>query len=165
LTYRKAKRILIVEDEFLVAMLLGDLLTEMGHHVIGPCSRVEEAMELVREGNIDFAVLDINLAGARSFPVADILRQCGISFVFASGYGIEGLVDGYRDEAILRKPYEVEEVRRVIAQALPGSSRLMRIPRALEEGQRKRARAWLPALCRRGIATCKIRVRPGQPLS
>ena len=116
--YRDAKRILIVEDEFLVAMHLGDLLTEMGHQVVGTCSRVQELMELIRGGNIDFAVLDINLAGARSFPVADLLRQCGISFVFASGYGIEGLVDGYRDEAILRKPYEIDEVRRVIGQAL-----------------------------------------------
>lgn len=77
-------------------MDLEDLLTKMGYQVVGPASHITDAIELAREGEIDFAVLDINLAGAQSFPVADILRQRNIPFVFSTGYGAEGLVDSYR---------------------------------------------------------------------
>jgi DNA-binding response OmpR family regulator len=110
---------LIVEDEFLVALHLEDVLTGMGHQVVGPCTRIQAAMAVARERSIDFAVLDINVAGTPSFPVADILRQRGIPFVFASGYGFEGLVDGYRNETALRKPYVVEELRGAIARVFP----------------------------------------------
>jgi two-component SAPR family response regulator len=119
MTLQAAKRILIVEDEFLVALHLGEVLTEMGHHVVGPCSRIQNAIELARTEDIDFAILDINVAGTRSFPVAHILRQRCIPFVFASGYGNEGLVDGYRDETVLRKPIEYRELGRAIARAFP----------------------------------------------
>lgn len=112
-----AKRILVVEDEILVAFHLGDLLTEMGYHVVGPCSRIQNATELARTEDIDFGVLDINVAGVRSFPVAHILRQRSIPFVFASGYGSDGLMDGYRDETVLHKPIEPGELGRVIARA------------------------------------------------
>jgi DNA-binding response OmpR family regulator len=116
---RAAKRILIVEDEILVALHLEDVLLEMGHRVVGPCSRIQSAIEMARTEDIDFAVLDINVAGAPSFPVVDILRQRSIPFVFASGYGNEGLTDGYRDETVLHKPFESRELRRAIATAFP----------------------------------------------
>jgi DNA-binding response OmpR family regulator len=116
---RTAKRILIVEDEFLVALHLEDALAGMGHQIVGPCTRIEAAIAVVRERNIDFAILDINVAGTPSFPVADILRQRSIPFVFASGYGLEGLVDGYRNEIALRKPYDLEELRDAIIRIFP----------------------------------------------
>ncbi|WP_216333680.1 response regulator [Rhizobium sp. X9] len=115
MTGQIARRILIVEDEVLVAMHLEDLLTEMGHQVIGPATRINDAMDLAREGDIDLAILDINVAGATSFPVADILRERGIPFAFATGYGTEGLVDGYRDVPALRKPYAHQDLERTIA--------------------------------------------------
>lgn len=121
--HRPAKRILIVEDEVLVAMHLEDLLTEMGHQVVGPATRVNQAMELARRSEIDMAVLDVNVAGRTSFPVADVLRQRGIPFVFATGYGAEGFVEGYRDEPTLRKPYEPQELMRAIAAMFPPPSR------------------------------------------
>ena len=93
-----ARRVLIVEDEVLLAMYLEDLLTELGHEVVGQATRIDEAMELARESDIDFAFLDINVVGTKSFPIADILRQRGIPFAFATGYGAEGFVDGYRDQ-------------------------------------------------------------------
>jgi CheY-like chemotaxis protein len=119
MTLQAAKRILIVEDEIQVALHLEDVLVELGHRVVGPCSRIQIAIEMARTEDIDFAVLDINVAGAPSFPVVDILRQRRIPFVFASGYGNEGLTDGYRDETVLHKPFESRELRRSIATAFP----------------------------------------------
>lgn len=118
MTGRTVKRILIVEDELLVALHLEDMLINLGHQVIGPCTRIRDAMESAHAG-IDFAILDINLAGTPSFPVADILRQRGIPFAFASGYGAAGLVDRFRSETILRKPYDLHEVRRALAGSPP----------------------------------------------
>jgi DNA-binding response OmpR family regulator len=112
-----ARRILIIEDEVLVAMYLEELLTEMGHQVVGPAVRINDAMELAREAAFDFAVLDVNLAGVPSFPVADILRQRGIPFVFVTGYGAGGLVDGYRNELALQKPFDSKEIERTITEA------------------------------------------------
>ena len=114
---QEAKRILIVEDEFLVAMLLEDLLTEMGHQVIGTFAQVDEAMKFANQADVNFAILDINLAGATSFPVAEILRRRGIPFLFASGYGSTGLASAFENELTLQKPYEPAELERVIAEA------------------------------------------------
>ena len=121
MTGRTAKRVLIVEDDVLIALHLEDLLTALGHEVVGQATRVEKAMEIVRDCDIDFAVLDINVAGTQSFPVADILRQRGIPFAFASGYGSEGLMDGYRDFPALRKPYSQEDLEGTIAQVFVDS--------------------------------------------
>ncbi len=115
-TSQAAKRVLIVEDDVLLALHLEDMLTALGHEVIGQATRIGMAMELARESDIDFAILDINVAGTKSFPVADLLRQRGIPFAFATGYGAEGLVDGYRDFPVLRKPYAQEDLERTVAQ-------------------------------------------------
>ena len=114
---QRAARVLIVEDEFLISLHLEDLLIGMGHQVIAVASRLIEAVECARVVEIDFAILDINLAGAQSFQVADILRQRNIPFVFASGYGNEGLRDGYRHETVLRKPFELLDLEQAIAAA------------------------------------------------
>lgn len=118
MTDQTAKRVLIVEDEILLAMHLEDMLTDLGHEIAGQATRIDEALELAREIDIDFAILDINVAGMKSFPVADILRQRGIPFAFASGYGAEGFLDGYRDEPALRKPYSYEDLERTIGRVL-----------------------------------------------
>ena len=115
-----AKRVLIVEDDVLIAMHLEDLLTALGHEVVGQARRIDTAMALARESDIDFAVLDINVAGVKSFPVADILRERGIPLAFATGYGAEGLMDGYRDFPMLGKPYAQEDLERTIAQVFRG---------------------------------------------
>ncbi|MDX8435559.1 MULTISPECIES: response regulator [Mesorhizobium] len=113
----QAKRVLILEDEFLVAMLLEDLLLEMGHQVVGSLAQVGEAMTFADQADIDLAILDINLAGTKSFPVAEILRRRGIPFVFATGYGSDGLTGDFENELTLQKPYDPDELRRTIEQA------------------------------------------------
>lgn len=102
----------------LLAMHLEDLLTALGHEVVGQAAHIDMAMEMARHSDIDFAVLDINVAGTKSFPVADILRQRGIPFAFATAYGAEGLMDGYRDSPALQKPYGQDDLERTIAQAV-----------------------------------------------
>jgi DNA-binding response OmpR family regulator len=116
MTTREARRVLIVEDEFLVAMLLEDLLSEMGHRVVACVAQVDEATKLADEADIDFAILDINLGGVKSFPVAEILRRRRIPFMFATGYGTDGLAREYHNELTVRKPYEPRELERAIAE-------------------------------------------------
>lgn len=123
MTAKTVRRVLIVEDEVLLALHLEDLLTVLGHEVVAQATRIDMAMDLARESDIDFAILDINVAGTRSFPVADILRRRGIPFVLATGYGAEGLADGYRDWPTLRKPYAQEDLERTLAQVLADSDR------------------------------------------
>lgn len=120
---RPASKILIVEDEFLIALHLADLLVEMGYRIAGPVDNLDEAIVFARDEEIDFAILDINLAGTRSFPVADVLKQRGIPFLFESGYGSDGLVDGYRHITTLAKPYAPQELERAIAASFATSSR------------------------------------------
>jgi DNA-binding response OmpR family regulator len=103
-------RILIVEDEMLVAMNIEDMLLDLGHEVAGLASRLGPALELARESRFDAAMLDVNLAGEPSFPVAEVLIGRGIPFLFATGYGRQGLEERYRDCPFLQKPFRMAEL-------------------------------------------------------
>ena len=98
-------RILIVEDEMLVAMNIEDMLLDLGHEVAGLASRLAPALALAADADIDAAVLDVNLAGEQSFEVADLLEQRGIPFLFATGYGIHGIVERHRGRTVIQKPF------------------------------------------------------------
>lgn len=111
------QRILVVEDEMIVAMMLEELLVELGYVVIGPAFSVEEAMQLACENDPDLALLDVNLDGAPSFPVADFLRGRGVPFVFASGYGTRGLTERYVTAPMLKKPFSQEQLQEALAAA------------------------------------------------
>src|SRR6185437_4050502 len=95
-------------------MHLEDLLAEMGHRVVACAAQMEAAVKFAEQTNFDFAILDINLGGVKSFPVAEILRGRRIPFVFASGYGADGLTNQFRNERTLQKPYDPRELRRAI---------------------------------------------------
>jgi CheY-like chemotaxis protein len=104
------RRVLVVEDEALVAMLMEDGLVDAGAEVVGPACSVEEALGLVErvacDGGLSAAVLDINLGGAAVSPVADRLAALGVPFVFATGYG-EGCRRGAHAAApVLAKPFD-----------------------------------------------------------
>ncbi len=109
-----ARRILVVEDEILLGMLIGDMLTDLGFEVVGPATRLEPALTLAREVALDCAILDVNLNGKQSFPVADILRERGIPFFFATAYGKRGLTDAYRDTQTLQKPFTAQELEQAL---------------------------------------------------
>lgn len=122
MTIQRTRKVLIVEDEPLIAMHLEDLLADMGHEVIASFSRVNEAAQFAEEADIDFAILDINLREMKSFQVAGILRRRGIPFVFATGYGSAGLSAEFCTELTLQKPYEPRELARMITEACDRAS-------------------------------------------
>ena len=112
----RAKRVLIVEDETLVAMLLEDMLDDAGYTVAHCCSNLPQAMSFI-EGQaeaFDFAILDVNLGGQPIFPVAEALKARGKPFAFATGYGPGGLPEAWRDRPTLCKPFGAQDVARVL---------------------------------------------------
>lgn len=109
-------KILVVEDEPLVAMALEDLLIDFGCVVIGPVRDLEKAMRLIGEETIDGAILDVNLGGHQVFPLADILAQRAIPFVYVTGYGPSVLRQCNHSRPVLQKPYAVAELIRIVSQ-------------------------------------------------
>jgi CheY-like chemotaxis protein len=99
------RRVLVVEDEMLIGMLLEDMLTDLGHEVVAIVPRLKDAMAAVDRETYDLAILDVHLHGESAFPVADVLIAKGIPFVFATGYGERGLPENYRGRPVLQKPF------------------------------------------------------------
>ncbi len=113
------RRILIVEDESLVAMLLETILEDMGCETVGPAGTVDDAMAILDEGTaFDGALLDVNVAGREVFPVAAALKANGVPFVFSTGYGEGGLPDQWRGQATIQKPFTEEAVKSALYKAL-----------------------------------------------
>jgi DNA-binding response OmpR family regulator len=108
------RRVLVVEDEMMIAMLIEDMLADMGHEVVGVAPNLKSALVLAADGQFDVAILDINLAGERSFPVAHLLQARGVPFLFATGYGVLGLEDPFREVTTLKKPFQMEDLARAV---------------------------------------------------
>jgi CheY-like chemotaxis protein len=113
-------RVLVVEDEALVSMLLEDMLADHGCEVAATASRVNQALDLVADPSLAFdaAILDVNLGGDPIFPVAEALAQRGAPFVFATGYGAGGLPESWRDRPTLQKPFSHHDVGKALAAAV-----------------------------------------------
>lgn len=112
-------RILVVEDEFLVAVVLEDDLRFAGHSVVGPYSNLPTALEASRRESFDLAILDINLSGTMVYPLADDLLRRGVPFFFLTGYGPGDLPVRFAQTPRVAKPYETTSllttIRRVMA--------------------------------------------------
>jgi two-component SAPR family response regulator len=111
-------RVIIVEDETLVAILLEDMLAELGCEVLWTAHRIPKALDLVAQSTPDAGVLDVNIAGDEVYPVAQVLAERNIPFVFATGYGARGLNQSWRDRPIVQKPFQVEHLSRSLLTAL-----------------------------------------------
>jgi len=113
-----SKRILVVEDELMIRMLLEDMLGELGYTVAAEAGHIAEALEAARSGDFDVAILDVNLNGEPISPVADALVARGTPFVFATGYGERGLPEPYRDRPTLKKPFQMEGLKQMLDDAM-----------------------------------------------
>jgi CheY-like chemotaxis protein len=104
------RRVLVVEDEIIVSWLLEDMLADLGCAVVGPAACIERALAMIDGDAIDAAVLDVNLNGQPSYPLADALAARGVPFVFSTGYATNSLLDGYRTVPTLQKPFHRSEL-------------------------------------------------------
>jgi DNA-binding response OmpR family regulator len=111
---RRQLKILIVEDEALVAMLIEDVLADLGHEVIGIGGRLDQALKLAEEAPADFAIVDLNLNGARTYGIAEVLRRRGVPFIFATGYGADGVEPEWSSVRVLPKPFEPHQLAAAI---------------------------------------------------
>lgn len=112
-------RVLVVEDETLVAMLLEDMLSDLGCELAGSISRVPQAVEFARdpEQRFDVAILDVNVAGESISPVAQALADRDAPMIFATGYGASGVPEGFRGRPVLQKPFGMIEVEARLREA------------------------------------------------
>ena len=109
-----APRVLVVEDEMTVAMLIEDMVCELSYEVAAVVPRLEDAMRLLDSETFDLAMLDVHLNGKTVFPFAEALQEREIPFLFATAYGARGLPEEFQDHLVLQKPFGPVELRRAL---------------------------------------------------
>jgi CheY-like chemotaxis protein len=115
------KRILVVEDELMIRMLLQDMLADLGHTLAGEAGRIDEALTLAKQCEFDLAILDVNLNGQPISPVVEVLLARGLPFVFATGYGQRGVPEPFRKTPTLLKPFQLDALAQAIEAAAPAA--------------------------------------------
>lgn len=108
-------RVLVIEDEAMVAMLLEAMLEDLGHTIAGSAAKIEDAIRLIAETQADAAILDVNLHGKETYPLAEALKARGIPFVFATGYDSSGLREEWRGTKVLQKPFQVKDLSEAVS--------------------------------------------------
>jgi CheY-like chemotaxis protein len=108
------KRVLVVEDEPIIAMLVEDMLLDLGCVVVGPAFSATDGHERARNEALDAAILDINMGEGESFPIAAALRERGVPFGFATGYGDTGVPDEFNGVPVLAKPHTGEALAEML---------------------------------------------------
>jgi len=109
----KQTKVLVVEDDVMIRVVLADMLCELGYTVAAEAASINEALEATRKTDFDFAILDADLKGRSVSPVADALGARDIRFVFITGYGDHGL-SAYRNRPTLRKPFQIDTLKRAL---------------------------------------------------
>ena len=112
------RRVLVVEDEMLILMTIEDMLADLGCKCVIAAATVDKALDLVDAQTFDVAMLDVNLNGNNSFPVANTLAARGIPFLFSTGYSDHNLREGYPDRPVLRKPFHHNELVAILRRLL-----------------------------------------------
>ena len=112
------KRLLVVEDELLVSMLVKSMLDDLGADVVGPCGRLADGVAAAKAERFDGAILDLNLAGEPADPLADLLLARGVPFVFITGYQRDSLDRRFANVPVLQKPIDATALERVLLSLL-----------------------------------------------
>lgn len=111
---------MLVEDEVMIRMMVADMLEELGYSIAGEAGDIDEGIRLVQAVDFDIAILDVNVNGRVITPIAEAVQMRGIPFVFATGYGAQGLPEKFRDRPTLQKPFQIETLARTIETVLKG---------------------------------------------
>lgn len=112
--------VLLVEDEVMIRMMVADMLEELGYAIAAEAGDIDEGVRLVQATDFDIAILDVNVNGKVISPVAEAIQMRDIPFVFATGYGAQGVPEKFRDRPTLQKPFQIETLARTIEATLKG---------------------------------------------
>jgi CheY-like chemotaxis protein len=113
------RRVLVVEDEMMILMMIEGMLADLGCASVTSAATIDQALNVVESQVFDVAMLDLNLDGQKTYPVADRLAVRGIPFLFSTGYGDHGLQEGYADRPVLNKPFQQRELAELLRTLLP----------------------------------------------
>jgi CheY-like chemotaxis protein len=113
-------RAFLVEDEALILMMTADMVESLGHQVVAEASSIERAIGPATTADFDFAILDVNICGERIDPIAHLIAQRGLPFIFVTGYAESALPEPYGDRPHLQKPFVPETLQDAIATAVKG---------------------------------------------
>jgi CheY-like chemotaxis protein len=111
-------RVLVVEDEAAISMLLEDMLLDFGCSVVGPAARLSTALEMASQEIFEVAILDVNVAGEPIYPVAEAIAQRDLPLVFSTGYGGAGIREPFRDRPVVQKPFSQADLKRTLIGAI-----------------------------------------------
>jgi CheY-like chemotaxis protein len=114
--------VFLVEDEVMIRMMVADMLEELGYSVAAEAGEINEAVRLAGSTEFDIAILDVNVNGKVISPVAEVIQARNRPFVFATGYGAQGLPEEFRNRPTLQKPFQMETLAQVLASTLKGVS-------------------------------------------
>jgi CheY-like chemotaxis protein len=112
--------VFLVEDEVMIRMMVADMLEELGYRVAAEAGEINEAIRLAGCTEFDIAILDVNVNGKVISPVAEVIQARNRPFVFATGYGAQGLPEEFRNRPTLQKPFQMETLAQVLASTLKG---------------------------------------------
>jgi len=111
-----ARRLLVVEDEMLILLMIEDMLADLGYRSVASAATIEKALSLLETQDFDAAMLDVNLSGSGSQPVSDALTARGIPFVFSTGNSISDMREGFRSRPVLKKPFSSDGLASVLGE-------------------------------------------------
>ncbi|RJF70396.1 response regulator [Rhodopseudomonas palustris] len=117
---KPAGSVFLVEDEAMIRMMVVDMLEELGFNVVAETGEINEAVKLAGTTDFDVAILDVNVNGKVISPVADVLKARNRPFIFATGYGTQGVPENYRDRPALQKPFQIESLKQALDSTLRG---------------------------------------------
>jgi CheY-like chemotaxis protein len=112
------RRVLVIEDEMLILMMIEDMLADLGCESVAVASKVGPAISLIEGQEFDAAMLDMNLNGIESYPVADALAARDVPYFFSTGNSLTDMKDGYRDQDVLKKPFTFEQLSNMLSRSL-----------------------------------------------
>lgn len=112
------RSILVIEDEMLILMMIEDMLADLGCKSISVASKIGKAITLIDGQVFDAAMVDLNLSGVESYPIADALKARDVPYFFSTGSSVTSIKDGYRDHDVLKKPFTFEQLSNMLSRSL-----------------------------------------------